>query len=113
MRPSRGPLFLAALFPLFALPAQAQTMFKCKDGRGQTTYSNETCAKQGLTDAGPVADRTTVMPFTAAPRPAARDATKDAARKDDPRNDPEALRPGPAATVKPVVPLTDRLLNIK
>ena len=42
-------------------------------------------------------------------KPAAKDAPKDTARKDDPEN----LRPGPAATVKPVVPLTERLLNIK
>lgn len=106
MRPSHGLPLLAALL---ALPVHAQTMFKCRDGRGQVTYSNESCEKQGLRDAGPVADRTTVMPFTAPARPAAKDAPKDTARKDDPEN----LRPGPAATIKPVVPFTERLLNIK
>ena len=106
MRPLHGLLVLAALL---ALPAHAQTMYKCRDARGQVTYSNETCAKQGLADAGPVSDRTTVMSFTTPVKPAAKDAPKDTARKDDPEN----LRPGPAATVKPVVPLTDRLLNIK
>ena len=105
MRPTHGLLLSAALL---VAPAHAQTTFKCRDARGQTTYSNEPCEKQGLRDAGPVADRTTVMPFTTA-KPAAKEAPKDAARKDD----PEGLKPGPSATVKPVAPIADRLLNIK
>ena len=49
----------------------AQTMYKCLDDRRQVTYSNIACEKQGLKDGGPVADRTTSMPFTEPPKPAA------------------------------------------
>ena len=44
------------------------TMYKCLDDRRQVTYSNITCEKQGLRDGGPVADRTTSMPFTEPPK---------------------------------------------
>jgi hypothetical protein len=39
------------------------------DERRQITYSNITCEKQGLRDGGPVADRTTSMPFTEPAKP--------------------------------------------
>ena len=47
------------------------TMYKCVDAQRRVTYSNITCEKQGLQDGGPVADRTTSMPFTEPPRAAA------------------------------------------
>ena len=55
-------LFLA----LWSAAGAAQTMYKCVDDEKRVTYSNLTCAKQGLKDAGPVADRTTTMPFAPA-----------------------------------------------
>ena len=60
-------------------------MYKCTDEQRRITYSNETCEKQGLKDAGPVVDRVTSVPFTEPPKPAARkdgpkDVPKDAAK---------------------------------
>jgi hypothetical protein len=55
---------------LWATAATAQTMYKCVDERKQVTYSNITCEKQGLKDAGTVtADRVTTMPSGPAPLP--------------------------------------------
>ena len=51
--------FLAAL-PAAAL---AQT-YKCIDAEKRVTYSNTACDKQGLKDAGPVADRVMTVPAT-------------------------------------------------
>ena len=45
-------------------------MYKCLDAGRRVTYSNITCAKQGLQDGGPVADRTTSMPFVEPPKAA-------------------------------------------
>jgi len=79
-------VILALLFALWSAAAAAQTvMYKCTDAQKRITYSNEACEKQGLKDAGPVADRVTSMPFTEAPRSAARkdgpkDVPKDAAK---------------------------------
>ncbi len=84
----------------------APTTYKCLDGQRRVTYSNVPCEKQGLTDAGPVADRTTSMPFTAPPKPAPRaEPAKPPARKDD----VEAARSG--AQVKPVSPVIQKLLE--
>ena len=80
-------LSLAFVAPLAAAqgPAAATsgTMMKCRDSRGQITYSNVPCDKQGLQDVGPVADRTTVMPLGPASKPPA-PAAKDAPKKDEP-----------------------------
>ena len=54
------------LLALWSAAGAAQTMYKCVDDERRVTYSNLTCAKQGLKDAGPVADRTTTMPFAPA-----------------------------------------------
>ena len=51
---------LAALLLLVPLAAAAQT-YKCTDSRGALTYSNESCEKQGLKDAGKVRERLTTM----------------------------------------------------
>jgi hypothetical protein len=88
----RGALF--ATLALWAAAGTAQTMYKCTDAQRRITYSNESCEKQGLKDAGPVADRTTSMPFTAPPKPAAR--TEPPARADK----------GP---IKPVDPVIEKL----
>jgi len=48
----------------------APTTYKCLDAQRRVTYSNITCEKQGLQDGGPVAERTTSMPFTEPPKPA-------------------------------------------
>ena len=89
---------------LWAGTAAAQTTYKCTDAQRRVTYSNVSCEKQGLTDGGPVAERTTSMPFTTAPKPAPRvEPAKPPARKDD----AEAARSG--AQVKPVSPLIQKL----
>ena len=54
---------------LWAASGAAQTMYKCVDEQRRITYSNITCEKQGLKDGGPVADRTTSMPFTEPAKP--------------------------------------------
>lgn len=85
-----------------AVPAQA--MYKCVDDRRQVTYSNIVCEKQGLKDAGPVAERTTSMPFAAPPKPAPRaEPAKPPAAKD------EAEAGRGAAQVKPASPLIEKL----
>jgi len=77
---------IVLLLSLCPAAAMAQTtMYKCTDEQRRITYSNETCEKQGLKDAGPVPDRVTSVPFTEPPKPAARkdgpkDVPKDAAK---------------------------------
>ncbi|MNC94964.1 hypothetical protein D3C83_119610 [compost metagenome] len=78
-------------------------MYKCTDAQRRITYSNETCEKQGLIDAGPVADRVTSMPFTQPSKPAAR---KDAAKGPD-----DADTGRGSAPLKPVVPQLEKLLK--
>jgi hypothetical protein len=84
-------LLLLCWAPLAAAhgPAAASTgpMLKCRDARGQITYSNVPCDKQGLQEVGPVADRTTVMPLGPLAKPpasSAKEAAKDAPKKDEP-----------------------------
>jgi hypothetical protein len=99
----RGALF--TILALWATAGAAQTMYKCTDAQQRVTYSNETCEKLGLKDAGTVADRVTTLPFAEPPKPASR---KDAARAPAAREgDEEAGRSG--AQVKPVVPLLEKL----
>lgn len=81
-------------------------MYKCTDAKQRITYSNETCEKQGLKDAGPVADRTTTMPFTPPPNPAAR---KDAAKAPAPKEKDDADVGRGGGQIKPVVPLLENL----
>lgn len=97
-----------ALLWLWTATATAQTMYKCTDSQRRITYSNEACEKQGLTDAGKVADRVTSMPFTAPPKPA---AGKDAAKAPaPPRNDgADGVRGG--TQIKPANPLIEKILK--
>ena len=99
---------LGALLVTGATASAAQSMFKCKDERGRVTYSNVACEKQGLKDAGAIADRTTTLPMAPAqnaPSPASKPAP--AAAKDD----PEAGAIKAPAEHKPVSPLIERLLK--
>ena len=95
---------LVALLALCSVSADAQTMFKCTDAQRRITYSNEACDKQGLRDAGKIADRVTTMPFTAPQKPAARKETDTAPASGD---DVETVQRG--ARIKPVVPLLEKL----
>ena len=84
---------LVLLLSLWSAGAAAQTapptplMYKCMDAQRRVTYSNITCEKQGLQDAGPVADRTTSMPFTEPPKAA---PSKPAATPPLPSETPKA-----------------------
>ena len=69
MRPMRTAAL--ALLALLSLQAQAQT-YKCVDAQKKITYSNTACDKQGLKDAGPVADRVMTVPAGETRKPAAR-----------------------------------------
>jgi len=96
----------------------AQTMFKCKDGSGRITYANAACEKQGLKDAGAVANRTTTLSLppvpSAAPRnrvPAATSAPAQATAPNPPAAGDEFEGRKAPAQVKPVNPLIERLLK--
>lgn len=91
---------LFAILALCSAGAAAQTtMYKCTDAQGRITYSNEACDKQGLKEAGKVADRVTTMPFTEPPKPAAR--TEPPSRTDKDK----------APAIKPVNPLIEKLVK--
>ena len=94
-----------ALLALLSVHAFAQT-YKCVDENKRVTYSNTSCDKQGLKDAGPVADRLMTVPAAQAPKAAPR---KDAG-KAPPRTTAEDMDEGRlGAGVKPVVPLMEKL----
>ena len=64
--------FLAALLGLLlCAAAAAQGMYKCKDATGKITYSGKACHLMGLTDAGEVTGRASVVPAVK-PRPPGR-----------------------------------------
>ncbi len=96
-------------------PAGADPLtFKCSDARGRTTYSNIRCEKQGLKDAGEVADRTTTMPLgpaQKAPPPRERTAVPAAAPDTTPPKSDADVDTAPPAQIKPVNPLIERLLK--
>jgi len=99
-------LVVGAWLACWAPSSAAQTMYKCLDAQRRITYSNLTCEKQGLKDAGPVADRVTSMPFAPAQKPAPRaEPVKPPAARDE----AEVGRDG--AQIKPVSPLIDKLLK--
>ena len=98
----RGFLLLFSWVPV----CTAQTMYKCTDARQRVTYSNESCEKLGLKYAGPVADRTTSMPFVPPPQPAAR---KEAAKAPAPRAKDDADVGRGGTQITPIVPLLEKL----
>ncbi len=100
-------VFLMAM-AMWTASAAAQTMYKCLDGNRRVTYSNETCAKQGLTDAGQVADRVTTMPFTQPPKPAA-GALPTVKVPAPPEDDTKGARGGSGPRIKPASPLIEKL----
>ena len=101
---------LGALLVAGATAGAAQTTFKCVDGRGSITYSNVVCDKQGLKDAGPVAERTTTLPLPPLPAtPPPRERKADKSDKAAAKDDVEADRP--AAQIKPVSPLIEKILK--
>ena len=117
---------LSALLVTGATASVAQSMFKCRDDRGRVTYSNVTCEKQGLKNAGTVADRSTTLPLAPAqkalpPRkPAATDDSEVGATKAPSpgkpataaaTDDPEMGATNAPAQIKPVNPLIERLLK--
>lgn len=58
------------LLALTVLPAVALAQtYKCVDEQRRITYSNLPCDKQGLKDAGPVADRVMTVPAVQVPKP--------------------------------------------
>ncbi len=73
----RSALLVLVFIATAALGAESQT-YKCRDAAGALTYSNQTCEKQGLQDAGPVRDRLTTLPSVKAAKekPAAKDVEK-------------------------------------
>jgi hypothetical protein len=91
---------------LWSAAGAAQTMYKCIDARQRITYSSEACEKLGLKDAGPVADRTTTMPFVPAQKSASRTET---ARPPAARDGDGAESGDGGAQVKPVVPMPEKL----
>ena len=93
----------------WAAAGQAQTMYKCVDGQRRVTYSNISCEKQGLQDAGPIADRTTSMPFTPPPKPAASAERPDAAKPPASAASDASETGRSAPQVKPVSPLIEKL----
>ncbi len=52
----------ACMAALLAAGASAGELNKCVNGSGAVTYTSETCAKEGLKDAGPIRERLTTMP---------------------------------------------------
>lgn len=101
---------LAAIW--FAVsPVTAQTTFKCKDAGGRVTYSNISCEKQALKDAGTVADRTTTMPLGPPPQAPGKAGKPPAPGAPAPGGKEEPLvdKPAPGAHIKPVVPLLEKL----
>jgi uncharacterized protein DUF4124 len=98
---------LVLLLPLWSAAALAQTMYKCVDNRQQVTYSNIVCDKQGLKDAGPVADRTTTMPLGPPPVPPKPAAGAAGAKPPASKDDVETVQRG--AQIKPIVPLLEKL----
>ncbi|MBI3372736.1 MAG: DUF4124 domain-containing protein [Betaproteobacteria bacterium] len=97
---------LGALLAAWSIAGASQTTFKCLDARGKITYSNISCATQGMKDAGPVADRTMTVPMAAPKKPPPEGASKSPA-KIDPEIGP---LPSPAQ-IKPVNPLIEKLLK--
>ena len=89
-------LWLGVIF-FAATCAQAAGLNKCSDAFGRMTYTSQTCEKEGLSPAGAIRDRVTVLPISA---PAPRREPK----KDDPR---------PLPTVKPVSPLADQAHEVR
>lgn len=110
MKWSRSACWLLALVACAAFSGMARgaDLSKCLDRAGLVTYSSESCESQGLKPAGPIRDRTTVVP-----------GAVPAARKTEPAKDGKAKDPmsasselgGSPVQIKPINPLIERLLK--
>lgn len=94
--------FILAVF--CSVEAHAQQLYKCRDAGGRITYSNVSCEKQDLKDAGEIRERSTVLPM--APKAGAAQGER-AQRKGD--GEDEVIRS--PAQVKPVNPIIERLVK--
>jgi hypothetical protein len=105
----RKTIVLTLLLLPFA--AGAQTLYKCTDPRGQVTYSNVPCDKQGLKlDRTVTDDRVTTMPLPPVQKPPAKPPAQAADAQKDAKDDDADVRK-PAARVKPVAPVIDKLVK--
>jgi hypothetical protein len=99
----RTIFLLLAAFPAVV---SAQTTFKCLDAQKRVTYSNTSCEKQGLIDAGPVADRIVTLPTVEVRKPAAR---QEPAKAPTPRSLDDAEVGRSSTQIKPIVPVLEKL----
>lgn len=130
MRTATLVLLAFGLSDAFAAESHKSETYKCRDRAGKITYSNSTCESQGLKSAGPVRDRTTVIPGAARPSEKKRaEPERNRSRVAPPAERPEtkgdlratdALEPMPVddaeprpngAVVAPVNPLLRRILK--
>ena len=111
--PVRATFLLLLLLVPAAAGAQSPgtTLYKCLDPRGQVTYSNVACDKQGLKSSGTVTeDRVTTMPLPPVQKPAAK---PPAAMPGDvaPKEDADGLPKGGGPRIKPVSPVLEKLVK--
>ena len=95
---------------LAATPLGAAELSKCLDRDGHVTYSSARCEAQGLKSAGPIRDRTTVMPAPVARRDVAKDPGGKAAAARDAKDPGGELRGSPVQ-IKPINPLIEKLVK--
>lgn len=90
-----------------AEPHKSET-YKCRDRAGKITYSNSTCESQGLKSAGPVRDRTTVIPGAARPSEKKRaEPARNRSRPAPPAEPPESNGDLRATDVEGPMPVDD------
>ena len=90
-----------------AEPHKSET-YKCRDRAGKITYSNSTCESQGLKSAGPVRDRTTVIPGAARPSEKKRaEPARDRSRAAPPAERPETNGDSRVTDVGEPMPVDD------
>jgi len=99
----------AAVGVLTGTSAQAAELSKCLDRKGQVTYSSERCEAQGLKSAGPIRERTTVIPGV--PAAARREPAREGGAKDAAAKDAGGELRGSPVQIKPVNPLVEKLLK--
>ena len=106
-----------AIFFCLPIPDAEAVLNKCTDGK-QITYTTEPCEKTGLTSAGPIKDAVTVMPAT---RISQNDSSEKSGKSSVEGNNVSGNKasgndnPGAdvpkEATIKPVSPLVNKILN--
>ena len=109
-------LSVALLF-CFQVSSAEAGMNKCTDGK-QITYTNEPCEKMGLKSAGPIKDAVTVMPAVPIPQKEnSENPGKDHGENNEtpknkaPMDDVSGADASKAATIKPVSPLVNKMLD--